>query len=266
MSAVASVLKLNCAKKKTCCAPPSPRPILSWPSSPLTEPFWRPIAPRWKELDFNEVKPSVTKSGTSGVADAAKGSVVREECRYALRDGSVRIADRTLNPLQDERGEVVMIVASSLDITEHLQLRGILEDRVRERTLELEVKNAEVVRQTEIVRELSARLLQIQDEERRRIARELHDSVGQMLAAVSMNMANVHREAEALSPEAAKSLEDNTGLLEQLSIEIRTISHLLHPPLLDEVGLESALQWYIDGFSERSKINVDLQLPEDFGR
>ena len=202
----------------------------------------------------------------SGVADAAKGSVVREECRYALRDGSVRIADRTLNPLQDERGEVVMIVASSLDITEHLQLRGILEDRVRERTLELEVKNAEVVRQTEIVRELSARLLQIQDEERRRIARELHDSVGQMLAAVSMNMANVHREAEALSPEAAKSLEDNTGLLEQLSIEIRTISHLLHPPLLDEVGLESALQWYIDGFSERSKINVDLQLPEDFGR
>jgi len=202
----------------------------------------------------------------SGVANAAKGLSIREECRYALRDGSVRIADRSLNPVQDERGEVLMIVASGLDITEHLQLRGILEDRVRERTLELEVKNAEVVRQTEIVRELSARLLQIQDEERRRIARELHDSVGQMLAAVSMNMAHVHREAAELSPEAAKALEDNTGLLEQLSIEIRTISHLLHPPLLDEVGLESALQWYIDGFSERSKINVDLQLPEDFGR
>jgi len=214
----------------------------------------------WRSL------PEERENVKSGLAHAAQGLVVREECRYALRDGSVRIADRTLNPVQNERGEVVMIVASSLDITEHLQLRGILEDRVRERTLELEVKNAEVVRQTEIVRELSARLLQIQDEERRRIARELHDSVGQMLAAVSMNMANVHREADALSPEAAKSLEDNTGLLEQLSIEIRTISHLLHPPLLDEVGLESALQWYIDGFSERSKINVDLQLPEDFGR
>jgi PAS domain S-box-containing protein len=214
----------------------------------------------WRSL------PEERENVKSGVAHAAQGLVVREECRYALRDGSVRIADRTLNPVQDERGEVVMIVASGLDITEHLQLRGILEDRVRERTLELEVKNAEVVRQTEIVRELSARLLQIQDEERRRIARELHDSVGQMLAAVSMNMANVHREAGALSPEAAKSLEDNAGLLEQLSVEIRTISHLLHPPLLDEVGLESALQWYIDGFSERSKINVDLQLPEDFGR
>jgi PAS domain S-box-containing protein len=202
----------------------------------------------------------------SGVANAAKGLAAREECRYALRDGSVRIADRTFNPVHDEHGEVVMVVASGLDITEHLQLRSILEDRVRERTLELEVKNAEVVRQTEIVRELSARLLQIQDEERRRIARELHDSVGQMLAAVSMNMAHVHREAGALSPEAGKALEDNTGLLDQLSVEIRTISHLLHPPLLDEVGLESALQWYIDGFSERSKINVDLQLPEDFGR
>jgi PAS domain S-box-containing protein len=202
----------------------------------------------------------------AGVANAAKGLVVREECRYALRDGSVRVADRTLNPVQNDRGEVVMIVASGLDITEHLQLRNVLEERVRERTRELEVKNAEVVRQTEIVRELSARLLQIQDEERRRIARELHDSVGQMLAAVSMNLAQVNREARALTPEARNALHDNVGLLEQLSTEIRTISHLLHPPLLDEVGLQSALQWYIDGFSERSKINVQLELPDDFGR
>jgi signal transduction histidine kinase len=81
-----------------------------------------------------------------------------------------------------------------------------------------------------------------------------------------MNMVHVHREADALSSEAGKALEDSTGLLEQLSAEIRTISHLLHPPLLDEVGLQSALQWYIEGFSERSKISVDLQLPEDFGR
>jgi PAS domain S-box-containing protein len=202
----------------------------------------------------------------TGVANAAKGLIIREECRYSLRDGSVRVAERSLNPVQNERGEVIVIVASGLDITEHLQLRSVLEARVRERTRELEVKNAEVVRQTEIVRELSARLLQIQDEERRRIARELHDSVGQMLAAVSMNLAQVNREASALTPEARNALYDNVGLLEQLSTEIRTISHLLHPPLRDEVGLQSALQWYIEGFSERSKISVDLQLPEDFGR
>ena len=202
----------------------------------------------------------------TSVATAAKGLAVREECQYALRDGTIRFADRTLNPVQNAHGEVIMIVASGLDITEHRQLRSMLEERVRERTRELEVKNQELSTQTEVVRELSARLLQIQDEERRRIARELHDSVGQMLAAVSMNLAQVDREAHALSPDARTALEDNAALLSQLSTEIRTISHLLHPPLLDEVGLQSALQWYIDGFSERSKINVDLQLPDDFGR
>ncbi|MCU1239449.1 MAG: hypothetical protein JWO71_175 [Candidatus Acidoferrum typicum] len=202
----------------------------------------------------------------TSVATVAKGLAVREECEYALRDGTIRFADRTLNPVQSENGEVVMIVCSGLDITEHRQLRSMLEERVRERTRELEAKNLELVTQADVVRELSARLLQIQDEERRRIARELHDSVGQMLAAVSMNMAHVHHEAAALGPDARKALEDNAELLEQLSSEIRTISHLLHPPLLDEVGLQSALQWYIDGFSERSKIQVDLELPDDFGR
>jgi PAS domain S-box-containing protein len=202
----------------------------------------------------------------TSIATAAKGLAVREECQYALRDGSIRFADRTLNPVQNERGEVVMIVASGLDNTEHRQLRNVLEERVRDRTRELETKNLELVSKTEVVRELSARLLQIQDEERRRIARELHDSVGQMLAAVSMNLAHVSREAGALTSGSSRALEDNIGLVEQISTEIRTISHLLHPPLLDEVGLQSALRWYIDGFSERSKINVDLELPDSFGR
>jgi PAS domain S-box-containing protein len=202
----------------------------------------------------------------TSVATAAKGLAVREECQYALRDGTIRYADRTLNPVHNENGEVVMIVASGLDNTEHRQLRNMLEERVQNRTRELEVKNLELIRQTEVVRELSARLLQIQDEERRRIARELHDSVGQMLAAVSMNLSHVNREAHTLTPGSARALEDNISLVEQISTEIRTISHLLHPPLLDEVGLQSALRWYIDGFSERSKINVDLELPDDFGR
>ena len=214
----------------------------------------------WRSL------PEEREIAKTSVATAHKGLAVREECQYVLRDGTIRFADRTLNPVQNETGETVMIVCSGLDITEHRQLRSMLEERVHERTRELESKNLELVRQTEVVRELSARLLQIQDEERRRIARELHDSVGQMLAAVSMNMAHVTHEARSLSPDAHKALEDNAGLLEQLSSEIRTISHLLHPPLLDEVGLQSALQWYIDGFSERSKIKVDLELPDDFGR
>ena len=214
----------------------------------------------WRTLPEEQV---IAKTS---VATAAGGLVVREECEYALRDGSIRFADRTLNPVQNERGEVIMIVASGLDITDHRQLRTVLEDRVHERTRELETKNRELITQADVVRELSARLLQIQDEERRRIARELHDSVGQMLAAVNMNLAQVEAEIDKLSPDAAKAMANNTGLLQEISNEIRTISHLLHPPLLDDVGLQSALEWYIEGFSERSKVHVDLDLPEDFGR
>jgi PAS domain S-box-containing protein len=216
--------------------------------------------PWWRSLPEEQARLKVSLS------TAAQGLAVREECSYCLRDGSVRFADRTLNPIQNERGEVMLVVASGLDITEQIQLRDSLEQHVRQRTTELEHKNAELEKQTEVVRELSARLLQIQDDERRRIARELHDSVGQMLAAVSMNNSQISAEAGKLSPSSAKTLAENASLVQQISAEIRTISHLLHPPLLDEVGLESALRWYIDGFRERSKIQVDLELPDDFGR
>jgi PAS domain S-box-containing protein len=200
------------------------------------------------------------------LATAAEGLSVREECSYSMRDGSIRFADRSFNPVFNEKRQVVSIVASGLDITEQRLTRGMLEGRVAERTRELELKNLELLKQADVVRELSARLLQIQDDERRRIARELHDSIGQLLAAVSMNTAHASREAGKLSPSASSALTENAALLEQISTEIRTISHLLHPPLLDEIGLQSALQWYIDGFGERSKINVTLELPDNFGR
>ena len=111
--------------------------------------------------------------------------------------------------------------------------------------------------------ELSARLLKLQDEERRRIARELHDGVGQLLAAMSMNAAGLDQEKSKLSPEAARCADDNSRLIEQVAADIRTMSYLFHPPLLDEMGLDSALKWYIDGFSERSKIAAKLELSAD---
>ncbi len=109
-------------------------------------------------------------------------------------------------------------------------------------------------------RELSARLLRLQDEERRRMARELHDGAGQLLAAMSMNASGIDREKSKLSPDAARCVEDNARLIEQVSTDIRTMSYLFHPPLLDEMGLDSALRWYVDGFSERSKIAAKLEL------
>ncbi len=107
--------------------------------------------------------------------------------------------------------------------------------------------------------------MQLQDDERRRIARELHDSVGQMLVALGMNLSTVKADLERLS-KAISAVTDSASLVDDLNTEIRTISHLLHPPLLDEAGLASALRWYSDGFAQRSKIKVDLDLPGQFGR
>lgn len=136
-------------------------------------------------------------------------------------------------------------------------LHAALADRVEERTSDLNVA-------IEGLRQLSARLLQAQDDERRRLARELHDSVGQLLAAISMNIDTVR--STPLNPVAAAAAAENAQLVEQISSEIRTMSHLLHPPLLDEVGLASALRWYVEGFSTRSKIAVNLEIAGDFGR
>ena len=133
-----------------------------------------------------------------------------------------------------------------------------LEEAVRDRTVELDKTN-------DNLRELTARLLQLQDDERRRIARELHDSVGQMLTALDLNLAAVGSDIERLT-KTATTVNESAGLVQQLSKEVRTISHLLHPPLLDEAGLASALRWYVEGFAERSKIQVDLEFPADLGR
>jgi signal transduction histidine kinase len=137
---------------------------------------------------------------------------------------------------------------------------------VRIRTQELEKRNAEVLRQSEDLRELSNRLLHSQDAERRHIARELHDSVGQILAAISMDLGTVLSQSGKLDSRGARAISESAHLVDQASREIRTISHLLHPPILDLAGLASALRWYVDGFSERSKIKVDLELPSDLVR
>jgi signal transduction histidine kinase len=133
-----------------------------------------------------------------------------------------------------------------------------LEERVRQRTSELKTAN-------DSLRELSSRLMQLQDDERRRLARELHDSVGQMLVGLTMNLSAARGDLERLA-KTMSALTDSEALVQELSREVRTISHLLHPPLLDEAGLHSALRWYVDGFAERSQIEVHLDFPDNFGR
>jgi len=123
---------------------------------------------------------------------------------------------------------------------------------------------AELHRKTQQLEMLNARMTTLRDEERRRLARELHDSVGQLLAAISINSSFVEAESHKLSPDAAKRVSENAAMVEETSKQIRTISYLLHPPLLDEVGLASALQWYVEGFSKRSKIEAKLDIPQNF--
>lgn len=148
------------------------------------------------------------------------------------------------------------------------QAHDELEARINDRTAELRQKNLQVVRQAEMLqltnqglRDLSARLFHVQDEERRRIARDLHDSTGQSLALLSMNLTAMEMEAEKISPNFAKGLSENAEIVRQISTELRTISYLLHPPLIEEMGLEAAIRWYIDGFAQRSNINIKLDFP-----
>jgi signal transduction histidine kinase len=148
-----------------------------------------------------------------------------------------------------------------------------LEKRVIERTVELQQKNIQIQKQSGTLeaanrglRELSSRLLRVQDEERRRIARELHDSTGQTLALLSMNLCALQEEARAISEGIGRALSESIQIVNQVSGELRTISYLLHPPLLDEIGLLSALKWFAEGFEQRSDIKVRLELDSDFGR
>src|SRR5437879_2939310 len=134
-----------------------------------------------------------------------------------------------------------------------LRSRMQLKFRVRQRTAQLQQSNKDL-------RDLSARLLRVQDDERRRIARDLHDSAGQVLTALKLELAGIERELTVRNPELARRLASSIETARQISDELRTISYLLHPPLLDELGLGSALRWYVGGFGKRSGIAVHLDL------
>jgi len=127
-----------------------------------------------------------------------------------------------------------------------------------QRRLQLENANEEL-------RRLSGHVLKAQDEERRRIARELHDGVGQYLAAMKMSFDVALAEGTGQDG-GTQSLQDCRDLVDRCTREIRTISHLLHPPLLEEMGLASAIPWYVTGFRERSGVEVELDMPSEFDR
>ncbi|MFZ0735126.1 MAG: response regulator [Candidatus Sulfotelmatobacter sp.] len=170
--------------------------------------------------------------------------------------------------------ELLARISARLEITRiqaegeqlYRELAESLEKQVRVRTGQLEHRTTELMKQAEEIRNLSAKLLQIQDEERRHIARELHDSAGQTLAVLGMTLAQLTQQAKAKAPEILHQVEVSEQIVQQLQQEIRTASYLLHPPLLDENGLTSALGWYMQGLKERTALDISLEASEDFGR
>jgi PAS domain S-box-containing protein len=179
----------------------------------------------------------------------------------------------TISPVRNADGKVIGASKIARDITQRKQierelresearyraLADALDTQVQFRTQELEKRNSEL-------RELSGLLLESQDAERRHIARELHDSAGQTLAVLGLQLAQMSENAKKKNPDLAKDVQTAEQLVQHLAREIRTTSYLLHPPLLDETGISSALSWYVQGLAERSSLEIDLQVADDFGR
>lgn len=181
--------------------------------------------------------------------------------------------DVVLSPIRDAEGRVVKLLASSRDVTERKQIEIVgrettakLAAMVDEQTADLRHEIGERRKAEEELRALSSKLLTLRDNEQRRIARDLHDSVGQLLAAIAMSLAVVSEESTKLSSTAEKSLSSSVDLVHETVREIRVVSQLLHPPLLDEAGISAALRVYAEGISARGSLKVDLHIAEDFGR
>jgi PAS domain S-box-containing protein len=252
-------------------------PQLAWMANPNGHIFW--YNQGWYEYTGTTLE-GMEGWGWKAVHDPAALPLVLERWTESIRTGTpfemefpLRGADGVyrwfltrVSPFRDPEGNITRWFGTNTNIDEQRQLlqslseaRDQLEKRIEDRTAELRAAN-------ESLRDLSARLMKVQDEERKRLARELHDSVGQILAALGMNIAALQSQAHKLDSLGSRALAENAQLVQQASIEIRTLSHLLHPPLLEIAGLASALRWYVDGFSERSKIKVDIKLPSDFDR
>jgi PAS domain S-box-containing protein len=218
------------------------------------------ISPEGKITDVNRATERVTGSSREELigtdfcdyftdpekARAGYEQVFREGWAqdYALdvqhRDGHVTPVVYNASLYRDEAGQVIGVFAAAREVTERKRME-------------------------EELRQLSGRLLEVQDEERRRIARELHDSTTQNLAAVALNL-SLLKEATEKDAGCWKYLSESISLTELSLNELRNISYLLHPPLLDEMGLSSALAYYVDGFSRRSGISTALEISPELGR
>jgi signal transduction histidine kinase len=211
-----------------------------------------------------------TTGFVSKMAGNANISILERPVRVPTIISVLRSAKRARNRQRQVQG---LLLQENESASKLRSARDQLEQRVKERTSELsrinenltsEVKERE--RAESDLRNLSAKVLRIQDEERRRFARDLHDGVGQILTGALIAVSQASSCSEPLPTRCLSGLGDVEDLLQQAVREVRTVSHLLHPPLLDESGLFSAVRWYAEGFSKRSGVKLRLELDEQTDR
>ena len=185
------------------------------------------------------------------------GANYEAEYRLRSRDGAYRWFRARALPIRDD-GKIVKWYGTCSDIHDS----KLLEQSIRDNAAELEKM---VDRRTDELRRLSVRLMTMQDQERRRLARDLHDGLGQELAVAKMVLDRMILQKSAQPPDEAWI--QASSIVDRAIQQVRTMSHLLHPPLLDEVGLLSALSWYVEGLTKRSGIETSLEVqPSEFPR
>ncbi len=186
------------------------------------------------------------------------GENYESEYRMRSRDGSYRWFRARAVPIRDHEGKITRWYGTCSDIHDS----KVLEQSIRDNATALERM---VDERTTALRRLSGRLMKIQDEERRRVARELHDGLGQNLAAAKMLLDVLVRQGRGRNGDTG--VAEAAELIDRSIQQVRSVSHLLHPPLLDEVGLLSALRWYLEGLTKRSQIETSLEVcPDSFPR
>ena len=192
---------------------------------------------------------------------ARKGKSEQEGWRVR-KDGSRFWASALVTAIRDESGTLLGFSKVTRDVTERMRY----EENLRAEIAEKEKAEENLVQSEDSLRQLSFRLLQAQDEERRRIGREMHDSIGQYLSALKIKLGLMLTKNPSIDQEGRRELGLCTTLLADCIKEVRTISYLLYPPMLEERGLKSAIDWYLDGFRKRSGITVNFESPERLER
>lgn len=200
---------------------------------------------------------------------AAKEGRFEDEGWRLRKDGSRFWANVIITAIRDENGKLLGFGKVTRDLTEktftHMELQRVLENLEKEVT---ERRQAEqrLYRSEQSLRRLSLHLLRTQDEERKRIGRDLHDSLGQCLAILKINLDSLQMALPANEAKALSQVTQCLQLSEEAIREVRTIAYLLYPPMLEELGLNSAIPWYLEGFSKRSEIKISFETQPDFGR